>query len=91
MPRPLYANDIIYGGLGDDAIHGGAGDDAMSGAEAPAVGYTEQRTTSTAACWTAAPPQRLRASVQPGQLLGYSPTLTYQAQYDPNDPFRRSR
>jgi Ca2+-binding RTX toxin-like protein len=32
--RPLYANDIIYGGGGDDSIHGGAGDDAISGAEA---------------------------------------------------------
>jgi hypothetical protein len=32
--RPLYANDIIYGGGGDGSIHGGAGDDAISGAEA---------------------------------------------------------
>src|SRR5207248_888462 len=38
--RPLYANDIIYGGLGNDSIHGGAGDDAISGAEAPVVSYT---------------------------------------------------
>ena len=37
MPRALYANDIIYGGLGNDSIHGGAGEDAISGAEAPVV------------------------------------------------------
>jgi hypothetical protein len=34
LSRPNYANDIIFGGLGDDFIHGGAGDDAISGAEA---------------------------------------------------------
>lgn len=32
--NPLFADDIIFGGLGKDFIHGGAGDDAMSGAEA---------------------------------------------------------
>jgi len=32
--EPVYADDIIYGGLGSDFLHGGAGDDAMSGAEA---------------------------------------------------------
>jgi len=31
---PLYADDIIYGGLGNDFLHGGSGDDAISGAEA---------------------------------------------------------
>jgi subtilisin-like proprotein convertase family protein len=35
---PLYdanfADDVIYGGLGNDFLHGGAGDDAISGAEA---------------------------------------------------------
>jgi Ca2+-binding RTX toxin-like protein len=31
---PKYADDIIYGGLGNDFLHGGSGDDAMSGAEA---------------------------------------------------------
>jgi Ca2+-binding RTX toxin-like protein len=30
----LYADDIIYGGLGNDFLHGGSGDDAISGAEA---------------------------------------------------------
>ena len=32
--RPLSADDILYGGLGNDFLHGGAGDDAISGAEA---------------------------------------------------------
>jgi Ca2+-binding RTX toxin-like protein len=35
--RPLYANDVIYGGLGNDSIHGGAGDDAILGGEAPGI------------------------------------------------------
>ena len=35
--RPLYANDIIYGGLGNDSIHSGAGDDAILGGEAPGI------------------------------------------------------
>ncbi|HEU4644080.1 MAG TPA: matrixin family metalloprotease, partial [Burkholderiales bacterium] len=34
-----YADDIIYGGLGNDFLHGGSGDDAMSGAEALALFY----------------------------------------------------
>lgn len=32
--EPLFANDIIFGGLGSDFLHGAAGDDAISGAEA---------------------------------------------------------
>ncbi|MCH7645444.1 MAG: hypothetical protein IH974_11500 [Myxococcales bacterium] len=32
--EPIYADDIIYGGLGDDFLHGSSGDDAISGAEA---------------------------------------------------------
>jgi Ca2+-binding RTX toxin-like protein len=39
--RPLYADDILYGGLGNDALHGGAGDDAMLGAEALAEAYIQ--------------------------------------------------
>jgi hypothetical protein len=87
MPRPLDANDVIYGGLGNDSIHGGAGDDAISGAEALAVSYTNnynQDGTLQASF--------LRSDFDhpynPGNVLGYSPTTTYQAQYDPNDPFR---
>ncbi|KUG05437.1 hypothetical protein ASZ90_017119 [hydrocarbon metagenome] len=40
---PLYADDIIYGGLGNDFLHGGSGDDAISGAEALPVYYDNPR------------------------------------------------
>jgi len=37
--RARYADDIIYGGLGNDSVHAGSGDDAVSGAEALPVFY----------------------------------------------------
>ena len=87
MPRPVAANDIIYGGLGNDSIHGGAGDDAISGAEALAESYTNNYNQAGAVVASF-----LRSDFghpyNPGNVLGYSPTKTYQAQYDPNDPFR---
>ena len=46
--RPLFANDIIYGGLGNDSIHSGAGDDAILGGEAPACWPMSPITTRTA-------------------------------------------
>ena len=71
--RPLFANDIIYGGLGDDSIHGGAGDDAISGAEAPTESYTNNYDQNG---------NLLQADLRsdffhplnPGNVLGYSPT-----------------
>jgi hypothetical protein len=39
---PLYADDIIYGGLGSDWLHGGSGDDLVVGAEALEVAYFEE-------------------------------------------------
>src|SRR6185437_3892589 len=36
-----YADDIIYGGLGNDWLHCGAGDDAISGAEALPQSYVQ--------------------------------------------------
>jgi Ca2+-binding RTX toxin-like protein len=39
--NPLYADDILFGGLGDDFLHGGSGDDAISGAEALAESYLQ--------------------------------------------------
>ncbi|QXE26036.1 parallel beta-helix repeat [Richelia sinica FACHB-800] len=36
---PQFADDIIYGGLGNDFLHGGAGDDGISGAEAMSQFY----------------------------------------------------
>jgi Ca2+-binding RTX toxin-like protein len=38
---PRYADDIIFGGLGNDFLHGGDGDDAISGAEALAEYYNK--------------------------------------------------
>ena len=62
-PRRCYANDVIFGGLGDDFLHGGAGDDAVSGAEAlvdvlrarrtPAARRRRRRPTGTARSTTA--------------------------------------
>ncbi len=89
MPRPLYANDIIYGGLGNDALHGGAGDDAMSGGEALAVAYTDNYDQTGTQLNTSTIESDFFHPYNPGNVLGYSPTLTYQAQYDPNDPFRK--
>src|SRR5205085_8936727 len=84
----LYANDIIYGGVGNDALHGGAGDDAMSGAEAPATSYANSYNVAGAKLNGAPFETDFARPYNPGNVLGYNPTLTYQAQYDPNDPFR---
>ena len=88
MPEPKYANDIIYGGLGNDALHGGAGDDAMLGGEAPITSYLDNYNAAGAQLNTAPLRSDFSHPFNPGNALGYSPTLTYQAQYDPNDPFR---
>ncbi|MBL8480623.1 MAG: hypothetical protein JNJ60_00385, partial [Rhodocyclaceae bacterium] len=37
--NPLFADDVIFGGLGVDFLHGGSGDDAISGAEAVGESY----------------------------------------------------
>ncbi len=89
---PLYANDVIYGGLGSDSIHGGAGDDAISGAEALTESYTNSYAVGASQPGTKLNPAPIRSDYDhprnPGNVLGYSASLTYQAQYDPNDPFR---
>ena len=86
--RPLYANDIIYGGWGQDAIHGGAGDDAISGAEAPALSYTNNY--DQAGAKTASAVQSDFAHpLNPGNVLGYNPTTTLFGLYDPNDTLRK--
>ena len=102
-PRPVYANDVMYGGLGDDALHGGAGDDAMTGAEALPVSYANDYNIDAGAF--PGTPLNLALTIpgslvkprletdfnhpfNPGNLLGYSPESTFQEQYDPNDPFR---
>ncbi len=87
--RPLFANDVIYGGWGNDSIHAGAGDDAISGAEAPAGPayanvYNQNGSLSTAHVET-----DFTHPYNPGNLLGYSPVTTKLAQFDANDPLRK--
>ncbi len=43
---PVYADDIIFGGLGADFLHGGSGDDAVSGAEALMESYGQRYDSS---------------------------------------------
>jgi hemolysin type calcium-binding protein/Big-like domain-containing protein len=85
---PKFANDIIYGGLGNDAIHGGAGDDAISGAEAPIESYANNYDANGNPLAT-----DLRTDwyhpYNPGNVLGYSPTNTFQAQYSQSNPLRK--
>ena len=38
---PVFADDIIFGGLGKDFLHGGSGDDAIGGGEALETSYTQ--------------------------------------------------
>jgi len=82
-PRPRYADDIVFGGLGNDAIHGGAGDDAISGAEAEPVSYTNNYDVASnlvdingAACPSGCAPIRSdwNHPLNPGNVLGYNPT-----------------
>jgi Ca2+-binding RTX toxin-like protein len=39
LSNQLFADDVIFGGLGSDFLHGGSGDDAISGAEALGESY----------------------------------------------------
>jgi hypothetical protein len=39
---PIFADDIIFGGLGEDFLHGAAGDDAIAGGEALPESYTQR-------------------------------------------------
>lgn len=86
--RPLYANDIMYGGLGSDSIHSGAGDDAISGAEALSESYSNNYDQNG---------NKILSAVQsdffhpfnPGNVLGYNPTTTKFFLYDANDGRRK--
>jgi len=85
---PQFANDVIYGGLGNDWLHGGAGDDAMSGAEAPIESYTFNYNAAGNQVGSLVRSDYTHP-FNPGNVLGYSPSKTYQAQYNPNDPLAR--
>jgi Ca2+-binding RTX toxin-like protein len=88
MPRALYANDIIYGGLGNDALHGGAGEDAISGAEAPTLSYVNNYKPD-GTIEVALIRSDYAHPFNPGNVLGYNPTTTKFALYDANDPLRK--
>ncbi|HNQ90946.1 MAG TPA: Ig-like domain-containing protein [Verrucomicrobiota bacterium] len=69
--RPSYADDMIFGGLGNDTLHGGAGDDAISGAEALSESYVQH--------YTGADLDRVSRSdyyhpYNPGDVLRYNTT-----------------
>lgn len=87
LSRPLLANDIIYGGLGNDSIHAGAGDDAVSGAEAPTVSYAVNYNQNGVQVGGPVASD-FSHPVNPGNVLGYNPTTTLFALYDPNDTLR---
>jgi Ca2+-binding RTX toxin-like protein len=72
--RPLFADDIIYGGLGSDSIHGGAGDDAISGAEAMAESYANNYGPTGTKLNTQAIRSDFLHPVNPGNVLGYQTT-----------------
>ena len=83
--RPLFANDVIFGGLGDDFLHGASGDDAVSGAEALA--------TSWAARYTGATPTSVvetgwNRPFNDGTLLGFDTASGDFVLYDEYDPRR---
>ncbi len=84
--RPLFANDIIFGGLGNDSIHAGAGDDAVSGAEARQFAYITNYDAGGALINPNSPLTESHFSkpFNPGNPLGYSTRSTKFALYDAN-------
>jgi len=84
----LFANDIIYGGLGNDYIHGGAGDDAISGAEAPVLAFTNNYDNAGNKIVSHVRSDFARP-FNPGNPLGYNPATTKFDLYDANNPLRK--
>jgi Ca2+-binding RTX toxin-like protein len=78
---PMFADDIIFGGLGRDFIHAGAGDDAVSGAEALGEAYLVNGGGLVRSDFN--------RPTNPGDALDYNETTTLFAQYDANNPMRR--
>jgi Ca2+-binding RTX toxin-like protein len=90
--RPLYANDIIYGGWGNDSIHGGAGDDAISGAEAPELAYTDEYGDNGTKLNPEPTESDFAHPYNPGNVLGYQTSgvnATKFDLYDADDPLRK--
>ena len=75
----IYADDVMYGGLGNDFMHGGAGDDAMSGAEAldlaavglPSIDPTQYDCGNGGCRFTNS--ERIQPAVQSGQPAVFNP------------------
>ncbi|MEX0323828.1 MAG: LEPR-XLL domain-containing protein [Puniceicoccaceae bacterium] len=95
--NPLYdaefADDIIFGGLGNDFLHGGSGDDLVSGAEALANAWFEvfDPTLPPDSLGT---PDLMRsdytAPFNPGNVLGFEGRKVEEfAAYDEYDPLRK--
>lgn len=84
--RPLNANDIIFGGLGNDSIHAGAGDDAVSGAEAQKFSYIANYSPLGTLLNPFSPltESDFDKPFNPGNPLGYSIRSTKFALYDAN-------
>ena len=89
LPRALYANDIIYGGLGqrrDPWRRRRRRDLGRRGAERARTSPTTTRPASR----SAAPIRSDYAHpFNPGNVLGYNPATTKFALYDANDPLRK--
>jgi Ca2+-binding RTX toxin-like protein len=82
MPRPLYSNDMIFGGLGNDSLHAGAGEDAISGAEAQVLSFVANYNQNGTKLSAAAVESDFAHPVNPGNVLGYNPATTNFALYD---------
>ncbi|MEO5610974.1 MAG: Calx-beta domain-containing protein, partial [Ornithinibacter sp.] len=83
--RPLYANDAIFGGLGDDFLHGASGDDAISGAEALATSWAA---TYAGASTVGVVETGWNRPFNDGTLLGFDPVRGDFILYDEYDPRR---
>src|SRR5439155_21863865 len=70
--RPINADEIIYGGLGDDFLHSGAGDDAISGAEVLSVSYVQVWTVPGSVWLSGAARSDLNRPFNPGDALRFN-------------------
>ena len=86
LSEPLYANDIIFGGLGNDFLHGSAGDDAISGAEALPMYFDAPINPDDPEVEVASPQRTETNEFRPDDLLGYLPGRIEFYDYDEEIP-----
>jgi Ca2+-binding RTX toxin-like protein len=84
--EPLYANDIIFGGLGNDFLHGSAGDDAMSGAEALPLYFNAPVNPDDPETVVPNPERTADNASRPDDLLGFLPDRIEFYDYDEEAP-----